>query len=48
MKGVMKYVSPEQYSEMTAYNGSKLGIERIKEMCQDRSIRLYKNTRRTI
>lgn len=30
------YVSPEQYSQMTAKdNNSKLGVERIKELCED-------------
>lgn len=40
--GVPKYVSPEQYSEMTSSGEkSKLGPERIKELCQDRSITLH-------
>ncbi len=37
--GVPQYISPEQYSELTAkgYFGekSKLGVERIKELCED-------------
>lgn len=43
--GVPMYLSPEQYSELTGigYFGakSKLGPERIKELCQDRSITSY-------
>lgn len=36
VSGVPYYVSPEQYSEMTAVGEkSKLGPERIKELCED-------------
>lgn len=34
--GIPKYVSPEQYSKMTAIGDtSSLGPERIKELCED-------------
>jgi len=34
--GIPKYVSPEQYSKMTAIGeNSGLGPERIKELCED-------------
>lgn len=33
---IPKYVSPEQYSKMTAKDAkSRLGVERIKELCED-------------
>lgn len=36
MQGTVKYVSPEQYSEMTSTGEkSRLGTERIKELCED-------------
>lgn len=36
MPGIPKYVSPEQYSEMTSTGEkSKLGPARIKELCED-------------
>ena len=49
---VPMYLSPEQYSELTAkgYFGekAKLGVERIKEMCQDGILPCRKTRRWTI
>lgn len=43
------YVSPEQYSQMTAKDEkSKLGVERIKELCEDGILPHIKTRGRTI